>query len=137
MAVGFSGISLSSLTDPNTTQWSPPSWTVATSQSMCASDPSMIGDPRPDGCQSIPANLSGSREPNRAETSRWSSASTFTQNLPDASIAAQDRDCFVGQNSTSGGSNESAANDWHANPTGSPSCVVVMMVTPVQNCPSR
>jgi hypothetical protein len=39
----------------------------------------------------------------------------------------------LGQNSTSGGSSETAANDWQANPTGSASPTrAVMTVTPVQ-----
>ena len=46
------------------------------------------------------------------------------------------REVFIGQNSTSGGASESAANDWQAKPTGSPSPFVVeITVTPVQNCP--
>ena len=51
-------------------------------------------------------------------------------------MAFQDRDTLVGQNSTSGGSSDSAANDWQANPTGASSCIVVITVMPVQNCPS-
>src|ERR687894_451084 len=101
---------------------------------MWASVPSMIGDPSFEGLQSISANLSGSLEPKRAETCFCFSCSTFTQNLPLASMACHDRDTLVGQNSTSGGSNDSAANDWQANPTGAPSCMVVMTVMPVQNC---
>ncbi len=93
----------------------------------------MIGEPSFEGVQSIPANLSGSREPKRAETCFCFSCRTFTQKLPLASIACQERDILVGQNSTSGGSSDSAANDWHAKPTGSPSCTVVMTVMPVQN----
>ena len=96
----------------------------------------MTGDPSFEGCQSSPANLSGSLEPNRAETSFCFSCSTFTQKWPLASIAFQDRDTFVGQNSTSGGSSDSAANDWQAKPTAAPSCTVVITVMPVQNCPS-
>src|SRR5882757_8644934 len=103
---------------------------------MCASVSAMTGEPSEEGLQSIPANLSGSLEPNRAETSFCFSCSTLTQNLPLASIACQDRDCLVGQNNTSGGSKDSAANDWQANPTGTSSCTVVMMVMPVQNWPS-
>lgn len=57
----------------------------------------------------------------------------LTQNVPLASMACQDRDTLVGQNSTSGGSSDNAANDWQANPVGVPSCTVVMMVMPVQN----
>ena len=93
----------------------------------------MIGEPSSDGCQSIPANLSGSLEPNRAEMSFCFSCSTLTQNFPLASMAFHERDTFVGQNSTSGGSSDSAANDWQAKPTGTSSRTVVMMVIPVQN----
>jgi hypothetical protein len=48
-------------------------------------------------------------------------------------MACQDRDTFVGQNNTSGGSSDRAANDWHAKPIGTSSCTVVIMVIPVQN----
>ena len=75
-------------------------------------------------------------EPKRAETSFCFSCSTLTQNVPLASMACQDRDTLVGQNSTSGGSSDSAANDWQAKPTGASSCTVVMTVMPVQNWPS-
>jgi hypothetical protein len=81
-------------------------------------------------------NLSGSFEPNLAETSFCFSCNTLTQNLPVASMAFQDRDTLVGQNSTKGGSNDSAAKDWQAKPTGAFSCTVVITVIPVQNCPS-
>ena len=103
---------------------------------MWASVSPITGEPSFEGVQSIPANLSGSLDPNRADTSFCFSCSTLTQNLPLASIARQDRDTLVGQNSTSGGSSDRAANDWHANPTGTSSCTVVMIVMPVQNCPS-
>jgi hypothetical protein len=42
----------------------------------------------------------------------------LTQNRPVASMACHERDSLVGQNSTMGGSSDSAAKDWHANPTG-------------------
>src|SRR5262249_50721143 len=96
----------------------------------------MTGDPSSEGRQSMPANLSGSFDPNRAETSFCFSVSTLTQKRPLASMAFQDRDTLVGQNSTSGGSSDSAANDWQAKPTGTSSCTVVMIVIPVQNWPS-
>nr|CRL81951.1 hypothetical protein CPGR_05167 [Mycolicibacter nonchromogenicus] len=102
-------------------------------QSMWANDPARIGEPSGDGCQSTPANLSGSREPKRAQTSFCSSARMLTQNFPLDSMACQDRDCLVGQNSTSGGSSDNAANDWQAKPTGTSSSTVVMIVMPVQN----
>src|SRR5215211_6460484 len=103
---------------------------------MCASEPKMTGEPDCAGSQSIPANLSGSFEPNLADTSFCFSVSTFTQNRPLAAMACQDFDTFVGQKSTSGGSSDSAANDWHAKPTGPSSRMVVITVMPVQNCPS-
>ena len=103
---------------------------------MCANVPSMIGDPNFEGAQSIPANLSGSREPKRDETSYWFSCRILTQKLQLASIACQARDTFVGQNSTSGGSSDNASNDWQAKPTEAPSCTVVITVMPVQNWPS-
>jgi hypothetical protein len=71
----------------------------------------MTGEPSFDGCQSIPPNLSGSLEPNRALTSFCFSCSTLTQKRPLASMAFHDRETFVGQNNTSGGSSDSAAND--------------------------
>ena len=40
---------------------------------------------------------------------------------------AFDQDTFGGQNSTSGGSSDSAANDWQANPRGTSACMVVMI----------
>src|ERR1700741_3449189 len=103
---------------------------------MCASVPLITGEPSFDGPQSIPANLLGSLDPNRAETSFCFSCSTLTQNLPVASITVHDRDTLVGQNSTNGGSSDRAANDWQAKPTGTLSCIVVITVMPVQNCPS-
>src|SRR6478735_6717239 len=103
---------------------------------MCASVSLITGEPSFEGLQSIPANLSGSFEPNRAETSFCFSCRMLTQKCPLASMACQDLDTLVGQNSTSGGSSDSAANDWHANPTGASSSMVVMIVMPVQNWPS-
>src|ERR1700693_6581533 len=83
---------------------------------MCASEPSMIGEPSGEGRQSIPANLSESLEPKRAETSFCFSCSTLTQNRPVASIAFHEFDTLVGQNNTSGGSSDSAAKDWQGKP---------------------
>ena len=66
------------------------------------------GEPSFEGCQSIPAKLSGSLDPNRAETCFCCSVSILTRNRPLASMAFQDRDTLVGQNSTRGGSSDSA-----------------------------
>ena len=95
----------------------------------------MIGEPNSEGLQSIPANLSGSLDPNSAETSRCFSCRTLTQKCPVASMAFHDLDIFVGQNSTSGGSSDNAANDWQAKATGTSSCTVVITVMPVQTVP--
>jgi hypothetical protein len=76
--------------------------------------------------------LSAPAFPNTVEISRWSSARTFTQNEPDEAIAAQLREVRCGQNSTSGGSSDNAANAWQANPTGPSGDVPVTTVTPVQ-----
>ncbi len=62
--------------------------------------------------------MSGDFDPNCADTCCWFSCSMLTQNLPLASMACQARDTLVGQNSTSGGSSDSAAKDWQANPIG-------------------
>ncbi|GAA3624914.1 hypothetical protein GCM10022267_08810 [Lentzea roselyniae] len=85
-----------------------------------------------DGVQATPANLSTPAFPNTVEISRWSSASTFTQNAPDAAIAAQLREVRCGQKSTRGGSSDNAANAWQANPTGPSADMPVTTVTPVQ-----
>src|SRR4051812_47231222 len=45
-------------------------------------------------------------------------------------------DDFAAQNSTSGGSSDTDENEFAARPTGSPSLIAVMMVTPVAKCPS-
>ena len=45
-------------------------------------------------------------------------------------------DAFAGQNSTSGGSSDSDANEPMAMPTGTPSSMAVITVTPVGKCPS-
>src|ERR1700736_4800798 len=84
----------------------------------------------------MPANLSGSLEPKRAETCFWLSVNTLTQKFPLASMAFQDRDTLVGQNSTSGGSSDNAAKDWQAKPTGTSAWIVGMIVIPVPNRPS-
>ena len=65
-------------------------------------------------------------------SSRWSSASTFTQNVPASRIRRQVVDVRAGAKLTSGGSSDSAANDWQVKPSGSPSAVrAVTTTTPV------
>src|SRR5258707_15507219 len=105
-------------------------------QSMCASVPSMIGEPSLEGLQSIPANFSCSLEPNRAETSFCFSCSTLTQKCPLASMACHDLDTLVGQNSTSGGSTDTAANDRDGKPTRGPSCTGGIPVMSGENRPT-
>ena len=86
-----------------------------------------------------PANLSAPvapLTPNVLASSRWSALSTFAQKCPARAIRGQVADSRLGQNSTSGGSSDTAANDWQANPAGPSSSAVVMTVTPVPKWPS-
>jgi hypothetical protein len=56
----------------------------------------------------------------------------LTQKRPVLAIAGQVLDDRLGQNSTSGGASDRAANAWQANPAGRPSSAPVITVTPVQ-----
>jgi hypothetical protein len=63
----------------------------------------------------------------------------LTQKYPLVAMAGQVLDVLAGQNSTSGGVSDSAANAWQANPAGRPPSAPstpVMTVTPVQKWPS-
>ncbi|GIE75139.1 hypothetical protein Aph02nite_10890 [Actinoplanes philippinensis] len=55
----------------------------------------------------------------------------LTQKVPVARIRRQVAEPFCGQKSTSGGSRESGAKAWQANPAGPSASAVVMTVTPV------
>ena len=67
---------------------------------------------------------------------RWPTASTLAQKCPARAIRGHVADDRLGLNSTSGGSRDTAAKDWHANPAGPPESHAVMTVTPVQKWPS-
>jgi hypothetical protein len=112
--------------------WSPASWTTDTWQSTHVRAPSSTGAPVAEGVHETVENLSVPAFPKTVDTSRWSSASTFTQNEPDDAIAAQLREVRCGQNTTSGGSSDNAAKAWQANPTGPSEDMPVTTVTPVQ-----
>src|SRR3954451_22761867 len=116
--------------------WSPPSSTDSIEQSIQVSAPFSFGAPDGVGDQSTAANLSSPARPNTALTSRCSCDRTLTQNEPAASMSGQVRDVLPGQKRISGGSRESAANDWQAKPIGSPSVTAATTVTPVQKWPS-
>src|SRR5215471_10265763 len=60
----------------------------------------------------------------------------FTANTPARSIRGQVDDECATQNNTSGGSSDNDANAFAAIPTGSPSSIAVMIVTPVAKFPS-
>jgi len=100
------------------------------------SAPSRTGAPDEQGDQRSPANLSvpvAALIPKTRDSSRCPSVSTLAQKWPTRSIRGQVADLRLGQNSTSGGSSDTAANDWQANPTGwAWSTRAVMTVTPVQ-----
>ncbi len=69
--------------------------------------------------------MSAPRAPKATHTSRCSSAGTLTANRPARRITGQVLECLPGQNKTSGGSRDNAANDWQAKPAGlTSSCVV-------------
>ncbi len=63
------------------------------------------------------------------------SPSTFTQNRPEADIAAHDDEFVVGKNPTIGGSSDTEVNDPIVNPTGVSPSMPVTTVTPVGKCP--
>src|SRR5215469_10953379 len=100
------------------------------------SAPARIGAPDGDGDQDTSANLSAPLVPNTRASFSWPAASTFAQKWPALAIRGQVADARLGQNSTSGGSSDRAANDWQAKPAGPSSSRVVMTVTPVQKWPS-
>src|SRR3954452_25137493 len=98
--------------------------------------PASSGEPLPECFHPISANLSSALLANTRHTSSWSSASRLTQNEPAARTLGQLDDDCPAQNSTCGGSSESEANDPMAMPTGTPSLMAVITVTPVGKCPS-
>src|SRR5262245_41936412 len=101
-------------------------------QSSQVSAPARIGAPDGAGAHGTHENLSAPALPNVADTSCCAWLSTLTQKCPKDSMCGQVRAARPGQNNTSGGSRDSAANDWHAKPTGSASRMAVTTVTPVQ-----
>src|SRR3954453_2631346 len=109
--------------------WSPAGCTSWMSHITVDRTPSSDG-PHGVSCQAKSANLSAPVVAKRAHRSSWSSASTLTQNRPDDWISGQDFDVCAGQNSTSGGSNDTDAKDWQAKPTGCPPASPVTTVTP-------
>ena len=82
------------------------------------STPASTGAPDGDGDQATPANLSAPRSPNTLARSCWPAVRTFAQKCPARAIRGQVAEEPAGQNSTSGGSSDSAANDWQAKPAG-------------------
>jgi hypothetical protein len=60
----------------------------------------------------------------------------LTQNVPLLAMAGHVLEDALGQNKTSGGVSDRAANAWQANPAGRPFSAPVMTVTPVQKWPS-
>jgi len=85
-----------------------------------------MGAPADDGDHGTPANLSGPLVPNRRASSRCPSASTLAQKNPAAAMRGHVADDRPGQDTTSGGSSDSAANDWHAKPASPPASTVVI-----------
>jgi hypothetical protein len=81
--------------------------------------------------------LSAAETPNRRAMPCCPAARTLTQKYPLPAMAGQVLDDVDGQNRTSGGVSDRAANAWQANPAGRPpASMPVMTVTPVQKWPS-
>src|SRR6266567_3906581 len=107
-------------------------------QSACRGQASSVSTrigPEGDGDHVTPANLSVPVIPNLRASSCCPSASTLAQKCPARSISGQVAEVRLGQNSTSGGASDSAANAWQANPAGPCGPDVVITVTPVQKWP--
>src|SRR5262252_9689837 len=104
---------------------------------MCAMQRSSNGAPNMPTRQLSPANLSSDRLANRRAMSSWSAARTLI-----AKCWLLMKPCRLGallstQNSTSGGSSETEANEFAVRPYRSPlSSVVVTTVTPVVKAPT-
>src|SRR5260221_2836000 len=122
-----------------TTKWSPASCTASTVHPTQVSAPSRTGAPEEDGDQRTTATLAAPAAalvPKIRASPRWSAASTLAQKCPDRAIRGHVADDRLGLNSTSGGTRDTAAKDWQANPAGPPESHTVMTVTPVQKWPS-
>src|ERR1700735_795959 len=119
-----------------TTKWSPAWCTASIVHPAQVSTSARTGAPEADGDQLRPANLSPPLVPKIRASSRWPAASTLAHRCPDRAIRGQVADDLPGQNSTSGGSSDTAANDWQAKPAGPCPSAVVITVTPVQKWPS-
>src|SRR3954451_21896610 len=88
------------------------------------------------GDHSTPANLSTPLLAIWLDSSAWSEARKFTQNLPERWIAGHAREVLAGMNRTRGGLSETDEKDWQVRPTGAPPLSAVTTVTPEANRPS-
>src|ERR1700729_4224794 len=104
--------------------------------STTASEWSMTGDPVMPWDQPTPSNLWPPETAKERHSASWCSPRMFTQNAPALAMRGQLVELRAGHRITMGGSSESAAKDWHENPTGAPSSSAVTMVTPVAKWPS-
>src|SRR5215470_3899441 len=104
---------------------------------MCAMQRSSNGAPKMPTRQFSPANLSSARRANRLAISSWSEARTLI-----AKCWLRTKPCRLGarlstQNSTSGGSSDTEANEFAVRPYRWPaSSQVVTTVTPVVKAPT-
>src|SRR3954452_13625018 len=95
----------------------------------------MSGEPLPECFQPISANLSSVLLANTRQTSSWSSARMLAQKRPAVWIFGHVDELLPAQNNTRGGSSDSEAKEPTAKPTGWPSVMAVMTVTPVGKWP--
>src|SRR5829696_8988350 len=115
--------------------WSPASWMASISQSTHASTSLSRGLPVEAGCQPIPENLSPPLAAKTRQTSSWSSARTFTQNMPASRMVGQLLELLLAPKPTRGGSSETEKKEPTARPAGPSPPMAVTTVTPVGKWP--
>src|SRR5271155_3137231 len=95
---------------------------------MCARTPDRIGAPVTPGDHATPANLSEPETANFRQIASWLAARMLTAKIPTARIRGQVCEEWAGQNMTSGGSRDTAENDWQVSPIGSVSYAVTTTI---------
>src|SRR5918997_6626736 len=101
-------------------RWSPAPYSASTVQSIQASTPARMGAPEGAGRQPTPMNRSRPGLANVRERASWSSARTFTQNMPAARRLGHVVDDRATQKATSGGSRDTDVKELTDKPRGCP-----------------
>ena len=93
------------------------------------------GEPEGAGSQPRPSKRSAAGRENRRDSSSWSSARTLTQKVPARRIDGQVFDSRPTQKPTSAGSSDTEKKAPTATPTGAPSSIALITVTPLGKWP--